>query len=102
MNLTSNTTLTIIATLIALAGAYWYFFTGSTSEEPPLSSTSVPENPAQMQFRALVSKLQPISFATGIFRDQRFTVLVDLATPISPEPVGRPDPFALAGSVSGK
>jgi flagellar basal body-associated protein FliL len=93
MKLDSNTTLLVIATLIVAAGAYWYFFMG-TGNEPPLTATTVTNNQAQTQFETLVGKLQPISFNTAIFSDPRFMVLVDLATPITPEPSGRLDPFA--------
>ena len=92
MKLTSNATLAVIAVLVVAAGAYWYFFTG-TGEQPPLSNAA-PTNQAQIQFETLISELQPISFSTGIFSDPRFNVLVDLATPVSSEPAGRPDPFA--------
>ncbi len=93
MKLDSNTTLLVIATLIVAAGAYWYFFTG-TGNEPPLTETIATDNQAQTQFETLVGKLQPISFNTAIFSDPRFVVLVDLATPITPEQSGRLDPFA--------
>lgn len=93
MKLDSNTTLLVIATLIVAAGAYWYFFMG-TGNEPPLTTTTVTNSQAQTQFETLVGKLQPISFNTAIFSDPRFMVLVDLATPITPESSGRLDPFA--------
>jgi hypothetical protein len=88
----SNTILIIIATIIVAAGAYWYFFTG-TGNQPPLSE-SASTTQAQTQFQALVSELTPISFDTSIFSDPRFNVLVDITTPISPETIGRLDPFA--------
>ena len=95
-----NTTILIIATLVVAAGAYWYFFTG-TGNEPPLTASSA-ENEAQAQFQMLVSELQPISFNTSIFSNPRFMALVDLATPITPETMGRLDPFAPILGVSGK
>ena len=100
MKIDSNTVLLIIATLIVAAGAYWYFFTGA-GNEPPLTAT-VELNEAETQFQALVSALQPITFDTAIFSDPRFMALVDLATPIAPESVGRLDPFASIPGVSGK
>jgi hypothetical protein len=96
----SNTIILIVATLIVAAGAYWYFFTG-TGNEPPLTTTTS-GNDSQAQFQTLVSELQPISFDTSIFSDPRFMALVDLATPVTPESAGRPDPFAPVPGVSGK
>lgn len=95
----SNTILIVLVTLIVAAGAYWYFFTG-TSNQPPLTIGSS-ENKTQVQFQTLVGELRPISFNTSIFSDPRFNALIDLSTPISPEPMGRPDPFAPIAGVSG-
>lgn len=95
-----NTIILIIATLIVAAGAYWYFFTG-TGNEPPLTVIST-ENPAQVRFQTLMSQLRPIAFDTGIFDNSSFMALVDLATPITPETIGRLDPFASVPGVSGE
>lgn len=95
----SNTILLIVATLVVAAGAYWFFFTG-TGNQPPLTAT-VTQNQAQSQFQRLVSEL-PIAFDTRIFSDPNFMALIDLATPVAPETVGRLDPFAPITSVSGK
>ena len=99
MKLNSNTIIIIVVALIVAAGAYWYFFTG-TGNQPPVS-VSTSKSQAQTRFQVLANELQPISFNTGIFSDPRFSALVDLATPISPESTGRSDPFAPIAGVSG-
>ncbi len=96
MKLDSNIIVIILATLVIAGGAYWYFFTG-TGNQPPLTTTT--QNEAQLQFKILVSELQPISFNTDIFSDARFMSLADLTTPISPEQSGRLDPFATLSGV---
>lgn len=90
----SNSTLLIISSVVVAAGAYWYFLTGNTAEgnQPPIT-VSATENQTQTRFQILVSGL-PTSFDTGIFSDERFTALVNLSTPISPESASRSDPFA--------
>ena len=97
----TNTIILIIATLLVMACAYWYFFTG-TGNQPPLTTTATSENPAQTQFQALLSESQSIAFHTDIFSDPNFSALVDLATPVTPETQGRPDPFAIIPGVAGK
>jgi len=92
MKSTSPTTL-IIGILIAAAGVYWYFFTGTSAEQLPLTEIGV-ENQVQNKFQLLVGELTPISFDKRIFSDARFNALVDLTTTVSPETVGRLDPFA--------
>lgn len=94
-----NTTLIIIATIIVAIGAYWYFFT-STGNQPSLT-TSTTENEVQTRFKTLINEL-PVSFNTAIFADARFAALVDLTTQISPESLGRLDPFALVQGVGVK
>ena len=84
--------LLILITLLIGGGAYWYFFTGNGNQPPLSASTSV--NQAQTQFQTLVNELKPISFVTDLFSDARFNALVDLTTPVTPEPAGRLDPFA--------
>ncbi len=88
----------IITLLIVAAGIYWYFSTG-TGNQIPLTASG-PDNQAQTRFQTLVGELTPISFDTGIFSDPRFNALVDLATPIAPEPIGRLDPFAVVTGTS--
>lgn len=100
MKLDTRTITLIIAALVVAAGAYWYFFTG-TGNQPPLTQTG-PQSAAQTQFETLVGELSPISFDTSIFSDPRFQSLVDLATPVAPEPMGRLDPFAVVPGVSAQ
>lgn len=90
-----NVIVIIIVTLIAAAGIFWYFFTNSGNQSP---LTITPQNTAaQAQFQTLVEQLQSITFDTAIFSNPKFTSLVDIHTPVSPEPTGRPDPFATVG-----
>ena len=97
----SNSTIFIIITALVLAaGAYWYFFTGTGNESP--LTTTIKENQPQTQFKTLVSELQSISFDPGIFSNPNFTALTDLATQVTPEASGRPDPFAPIPGVSVK
>ncbi len=98
----SNTIVIIVVSLLIAGAAYWYF-AGQSGTQAPLTALSVgADNPAQSQFQVLVSQLQPISFNTDIFSDPRFTSLVDLATPLVPETIGRIDPFAPISGVTGQ
>ena len=100
MKFDSNTILLIIVTLGIAGGAYWYFFVGN-GNQAPLSATAT-SNPAQDQFKTLVSEMRSISFNTAIFSDPRFTYLTDITQPITPETSGRTDPFAPYTTTSGK
>jgi hypothetical protein len=88
----SNTIVLIVVTLLIVGGLYWYVSTSSSAQAPLTATTS--NNVAEAQFQKLVDELQSISFSTAIFSDPRFTSLTNLATPVTPEPPARPDPFA--------
>ena len=94
-----NATLFIVTALVVGAGAYWHFFTGTENQPSLTASTS--ENTEETQFKMLVNEL-PTSFDTGIFSDARFNALIDLTTQISPESLGRLDPFASIQGLSAK
>lgn len=96
----SNILITVVAVILLGGGLYWYV-TGQSGTDAPLTSVVMAGNPAQNQFQMLVSQLQPISFNTDIFSDPRFTALVDITTPLVPEPSGRIDPFAPISGVTG-
>lgn len=100
MKSNSNPTPFIIAAIVIIIGAYWYYST-QTGNQPPLT-TGTEGNPLQMRFKTLVGELKSISFDTSIFAESRFTSLVDLATPVSPEMPGRSDPFAPIPGISEK
>lgn len=93
MKFNTSTTSGIVILLIAGAGIYWYFFTGTGNQIPLTANES--ENRAQTEFQALVGELTPISFDNSIFSDSRFNALADLITPVAPESTGRLDPFAI-------
>ena len=88
----------VIALVIIAAGMYWYFSTGE-GNQPPVS-TSETSNQTQEKFQTLVGELTPITFDTAIFSDARFNSLVNISTPIAPEPAGRLDPFAAVIGIS--
>jgi Tfp pilus assembly major pilin PilA len=92
MKFNSNIIIIIIMTLGIAGGAYWYYSV-QNGNQAPLTATAG-DNATQEQFKTLVGQLQSISFNTAIFSDPRFTSLTDIATQVTPEPKGRPDPFA--------
>ncbi len=83
-----------IVVIAALGGAYLYFFP-SVSTTPLTASTP---SASEQQFLDLAGQLQPVSFDTSIFSDPRFSGLIDLTVPLTPEIQGRTDPF---GPIAG-
>lgn len=94
----SNTITLIALTLIIAGGAYWYTTT-QTGNDAPLTVTAT-NSASKTQFQGLVSELQSISFDTAIFSDPKFLSLVDLKVPVTAEPSGRLDPFAVIQGTS--
>ena len=99
----SNPSIFIIVSLVVAGAAYWYFFTGNTGNQPPLTASTPSSllSEAPTKFQTLVTQMQSLSVHTAIFSDPRFAALVNLATPIAPEASGRQDPFALVPGVKG-
>lgn len=92
MKLDTKTIILSIAALVVCAGAYWFFFTGQGNSAPLTASPA--STGVQATFQGLGLQLGSISFDTSIFSDPRFASLVNLSTPVAPEPIGRTDPFA--------
>jgi hypothetical protein len=85
-----------LGVFIVLLGALWYGFAASSSPAPVLSTTNL-ANSTDTQDQELVStllQLQAISLDGTILSDPGFLSLQDFTTQITPEPVGRPNPFA--------
>lgn len=98
MNVKKNQLGLIIAIVVIVAGLVVYFVWLRPSTTPNVSSTDAAgSSAAQETFLALAAQLGPVAFDTSIFSNARFQSLVDLKTPILPEPGGRTDPFAVIG-----
>ncbi len=81
----------------AFAIAAWYFLSGSTPATV-ISSNQPSQSPQGTdQLVQSLLALQSVTLSGTIFSDPSFQVLKDFTTPITPEPVGRPDPFAPLG-----
>ncbi|HQU07697.1 MAG: hypothetical protein B7X04_01765 [Parcubacteria group bacterium 21-54-25] len=94
MNKDSSLTPAVIAfiVVVAMVGGYVYMQSaGSTA--PPLTASSTASSTAG-QFEQTAGQLSSISFSVSLFSDPRFTVLQDITTPITQEPIGRTNPFA--------
>lgn len=93
MNFISKNIGFIVAGIVVFGGLYWYFFMGSSGTQAPLSTTSA-ASPLETRFLQLSSELNPVTFDTQVFSDPRFLALIDITTPVTPEPQGRTDPFS--------
>lgn len=87
----------LLAILIVLVVAFgaWYLLSGSQTSAPVLTAAQGAGTPsgAQNLVASLVS-LRSVNLSGAIFSDPAFQALQDDTTPVQPEPVGRPDPFA--------
>ena len=86
----------MIAGIIAFTG--WYFLSGSPSSTEVLTSETAPAPDGSGDLIHSLVTLRAVSLSGTIFSNPSFQVLQDFTTPIVPEPVGRPDPFATLGS----
>ena len=91
----------VLPLLVVIGGVYWYI-SSETGNGAPLTTDASAGSPTQSQFQSLVGELSSISFDTSVFSNPHFAALVDLSTPIAPEPVGHADPFATVIAASAK
>lgn len=87
-----NNILIGVVVLAALYYGYVFFFMGSGEEETPLPE----EEQAQVgeDLLLLLADLKTISLDESIFEDTSFKNLKNFRVELSPEPVGRDNPFA--------
>lgn len=85
----------VLVGLISLlvAGAAWYGLTSPPSSNSALVTTGATNAPGQDLVETLLA-LRAVKLDGTIFTEAAFTGLTDYSTPIIPEPVGRPNPFA--------
>ena len=97
--ITERRTLMFIALGIIVALGVWWGLSRDVPSDSLLTTEATAELPPSE--RGLVDtllQLRAVSLSGAIFGDPAFTILRDFGTPIVPEPVGRPNPFAPVGS----
>ena len=85
----------VVVGIIALvvAAAAWYGLTSPASSDTALVTTTSANAPGQDLVETLLA-LRAVKLDGTIFSEPAFSGLNDYSTPIVPEPVGRPNPFA--------
>lgn len=96
MELLSQHKMLAIAAIIAFAIGLWYVLSGGTSapNDSLLSSKPASADPASAGVIEVLLALRSIKLDGAIFSEPAFGALRDFSTQITPEPVGRPNPFA--------
>ena len=86
--------------LIVLVGGYFVFVRSDVS----ITSVALPPNPeitqAEREILSLLSDLRNIDLSDSLFNSEAFESLVDYGVELSPEPIGRDNPFAPLGEVT--
>jgi hypothetical protein len=86
--------------IIAVLFVLYRVFTGG-EEAPALSSETPSGLPPEQggDLLALLLQLKSITLADGVFSDAAFQSLQDFTVKLTPEPIGRKNPFAPIGAV---
>jgi hypothetical protein len=83
-----------IAVIVALL-AYRFFFVGPP--EPLLEGQANRSQTVGRELLALLNTLRSLSLDGDVFERPEFASLIDFSVPISPNPLGRRNPFAPIG-----
>ena len=86
----------LILALIVIA-AIGYTLMQKDNAEEAVTVTDDGALASEANFATLASELDSIRFDTTVLNDPRFIGLSNIHTAITPEPQGRPDPFAPLG-----
>lgn len=94
MNNESSLTPTIIIfiVIIAMVGGYVYTKDYGTTAQPVTSSSLL--EATRGRFENIATQLSSISFNTTLFSSSQYTALRSINTIVTPEPIGRANPFA--------
>lgn len=77
-----------------------YNFFGGKQEAPLTSTAPTRTTAVEGDLLSLLLELRSITLSTDLLQDPAFATLQDFTVTISPEPVGRQNPFALVGAVA--
>lgn len=81
---------------------YWYFFIHKSDSGPVVTSSQELPGTQSSELLNALGNLQNINFDGTIFADPVFLSLTDFSIQLTPQPKGRPNPFApLSFSGSG-
>jgi hypothetical protein len=78
---------------VVILGALWYGLSNSGAQAPILQ-TEAPVSESDKELVSTLLTLRAVQLNGTIFQDPVFQSLQDFTTEITPEPVGRPNPFA--------
>lgn len=99
--------LIVIGAIIVLFVAVWYGLSSSGGAAPVLETGAVGNtgsptaDSADQQLVATLLSLRAVTLSGTIFTDPAFQSLKDFSTAITPEPIGRPNPFAPLSADAG-
>ena len=101
----------VLGVAVIAAAALWYGMSQSSAPETTIVTSSAagtsntpggvvtpgPVDKDTQQILEILLALRAVKLDETLFSNQAFISLKDFSTPIVPEPVGRPDPFAPLG-----
>ncbi len=94
---TNKKTLLVIVIVVIGFVIYSLFFAGGTEEEL-LVAESGANDLIGAELLTILLDLKTITLDDSLFKRDAFLSLVDFSRPITPEPIGRPNPFVPIGT----
>jgi hypothetical protein len=89
-----NKLLSIVAVLFVFGVAYYTFMSSGNTAQPTLTSSDSAPSAQTQQLLVVLANLRTIRLDDAVFKDPVFLSLTDFGVVISPEAVGRRNPFA--------
>lgn len=92
LHISRTVAIVIVLAIIVIAAIAYTLMSDGEGDVVTVSDT--PTTQSEATFVTLASELDSIVFDASILSDPRFTSLVNMHTAITPEPVGRNNPFS--------
>jgi hypothetical protein len=89
-----KTYLLVVVGVVVVIGVWWSFSSDAPSNSLLTTQGASNSTGGDKDLVDTLLQLRTVSLSGTIFSDPSFARLQDFATPIVPEPIGRPNPFA--------
>lgn len=98
-NLNRNNILIAVGAILLIGAVVYYFFSRDTSSPDLLASVPAGEvSGVEGDLLTTLRELKSLKLDDSIFADNVFLRLTDFSQPLTPQPIGRSNPFAPLGT----
>ena len=96
-NLLKNRKIIAGVVIVVIALFLYNFLSGADPSVPADSGLGLPASTANDDLLKIATELSAVDYQTELFSTPGYILLTDFSLPLTPQPVGRPNPFNIIG-----